>query len=104
MAFEGRLGLEAPCPYGVCRQGKLCPHVVQVELATYHSWVLGRSEGAITSMDMITAQDAASQGLVGSGKWRGGGGSPSPVGKERVEESEGRRIQSMFQSIDVTLS
>ena len=52
--------------------------------------VLGRSEGAIATMDMIAARDAASKALVGLGKRRGGGGgSPSPVGKERAEESEG---------------
>ena len=44
------------------------------------------------STDEITARDAASRALAGLGKRRGGGGgSPSPVGKERMEESEGRR-------------
>ena len=57
------------------------------------SWVPGRSEGAITSMDVIAAWDAASRALAGLGKRHGGGdGSPSPVGKERAEESDGRRV------------
>ena len=56
-------------------------------------------------MDVIAARNAASQALAGLGKERsGGGGSPSPAGKERAEESEGRRVQSMFRSVDVTLS
>ena len=93
MAFERRSGLEAPCPYGVCWQSILCPHAVQVVLATDRSWVPGRSEGAIASMDVIAARDATNQALAGLGKRHdGGGGSPSPVGKERAEESEGRRL------------
>ena len=44
-------------------------------------------------MDVIITQDDASQTLAGLGKRHGGGGgSSSPVGKERVEESEGRRV------------
>ena len=63
-----------------------------MELTSDRSRVPGRSEGAIASMDAIAAWDAASQELEGLGKrCDGGGGSPSPVGKERVEESEGRR-------------
>ena len=64
-------------------------------LASDRSWVLGRSEGAIASMDVIAAWDAASRALVWLGKRHdggGGGGSPSPVGKESAEESEGKRV------------
>ena len=93
MAFDGRLGLEVPCPYGVCGRGRLCPHAGQVALATDRLSVLGRGEGAIASMDVIAARGAASQALAGLGKRHGGGGgSPSPVGKERAKESEGRRV------------
>ena len=92
MAFNGRSGLEVPCPYGVCGRGRLCPHAGQVALATDRLSVPGRSEGAIASMDVIAARDAASEALAGLGKRHGGGGSPSPVGKERVKESEGRRV------------
>ena len=54
-------------------------------LTTDPSRVLGSSEGAIASMDVIAARDATSRALVGLGKRRGGGGgSPSPVGKERA--------------------
>ena len=50
-------------------------------------------KGAIASMDVIAAWDAASKALAGLGKQNGGGGgSPSPVGKEREEESEGRCV------------
>ena len=53
----------------------------------------GRSEGAIASMDVIAARDTASRALVGLGKRHGGGGgSPSPVGKERPEVSAGRHV------------
>ena len=105
MAFNGHSGLETPCPYGLCRQGRLCPHAVQVALATDRSRVLGRRQGAIASMNVIAAWDATSWALAGVGKQRGGGGgSPSPMGKERAEESEGKHVQSMFQSIDMTLS
>ena len=93
MAFKECSGLEAPCPYWVHRQGRLCPHAVQVALTIDRSWVPRRSEGAIASMDMIATWDAASQVLAWLGKRHGGGGgSPSLVGKERVEESEGRRV------------
>ena len=93
MAFDGRSGLEVPCPYGVCGRGRLCPHAVQVALATDRLKVPGRSEGAIASMDVIAARDAASEALAGLGKRHGGGGgSPLPVGKERAKESEGRRV------------
>ena len=106
MAFDGRLGMEAPCPYGVCHRGRLCPHAVQVAWATDRLRVPGRSEGTIVSTDVIAAHDAASRALAGLGKRRGGGGggSPSPVGEERVEESEGRGVQSLFRSVDVNLS
>ena len=105
MVFDCRSGLEASCPYGMCRQGKLRPHTVQVALATDRSWVLGRNEGAIATMDVIATQDAASRALAGLGKrCGGGGGSPSPMGKERAGESKGGRVQSMFWSSDVTLS
>ena len=43
-------------------------------LATDSSRVPGRSEGAITSMDVIAAWDAASQALARLGKRCGGGG------------------------------
>ena len=89
MASSGRLGLEASCPYGMCRQGRLCPHAVQMALATDCSRVPERNEGAIVSMDVITAQDAASRALAGLGKRRGGGGSPSPLGRR---ERESRRV------------
>ena len=93
MVFDESSGLKAPCPYGVCRQGRLGPHAVQVALATDRSRVLRRSEGAIASMDVIATRDAASEALAGLGKRHGGGGgSPSPVGKERAKESEGRRV------------
>ena len=93
MALDGRLGLEVPCPYGVCGRGRLCPHAVQVALATDRLRVPGRSEGAIASMDVIAARNAASEALAGLGKRHGGGGgSPSPVGMERAKESEGRRV------------
>ena len=94
MAFDGRSGLEVPCPYGVCERGRLCPHSVQVALATDRLRVPGRGEGTIASMDVIAARDAASEALAGLGKRHGGGGggSPSPVGKERGKESEGRRV------------
>ena len=68
---------------------------MQVALATDRSRVPGRSEGAIASMNVITSQDAANWALTGLRKRHGGGGgvgSPSPVGKERAEESEGRRV------------
>ena len=105
MAFDGRLGMEAPCPYGVCPRGGLCPYAVQVALATDRLKVPGTSEGTVVSTDAITAQDAASRALAGLGKRHGGGsGSPSPMGKERAEESEGRGVQSLFWSIDVNLS
>ena len=55
-------------------------------------------------MGVIVAHDTASRALAGLGKRRGGGGSPSPVGKERAEESEGRGVQSLFRSVDVNLS
>lgn len=104
MVFDERPGLEAPRPY-VCRQGTLCPHAVQVALAPDRSRVSCSSEGAIASMDMIITRDAANWALIGLGKgYGGGGGSPSLVGKERMGESEGRRVQSVFWSIDVTLS
>ena len=95
MAFDRRSELKGPWPYGVCRQGELCPHVVQVALATDRSRVLERSEGAIASMDVIAAQDTASRALAGLGRRRGGGGggSPSPLGKERAGDSEGKRVQ-----------
>ena len=98
MAFDGRSGLEVPCPYGVCGRGRLCPHAVQVALATDRLKVPGRSEGAIASMDVIAARDAASEALASEAlaglekRHGGGGGSPSPVGKERAKESEGRRV------------
>ena len=105
MAFDGRSGMEAPCPYGVCQRGRLCPHAVQVALATDRLRVPGTSEGTIVSTDVIAAHNAASRALAGLGKRRGGGGgSPSPVGKERAEESEGRGVQSLFRSVDVNLS
>ena len=105
MASDGRSGMEAPCPYGVCQRGRLCPPAVQVALATTRLRVPGRSEGTIVSTDVIAAHDAASRALAGLGKRRGGGGgSPSPVGKERAEESEGRSVQSLFRSVDVNLS
>ena len=78
---------------------------MQVALATDRLKVPGTNEGTVVSMDAIAARDAASRALAGLGKRRGGGsGSPSPVGKERVEESEGRGVQSLFRSIDVNLS
>ena len=50
-------------------------------------------KGRSTSMDVIAAQDAASQALAGLEKRHGGaGGSPSPVGKERAKELEGSRV------------
>ena len=105
MAFDGRSGLEVPCPYGACGRGRLCPNAVQVALATDRLRVPGRGEGAIALMDVIAARDAASAALAGLGKRHGGGGgSSSPVGKERAGELEGRHIQSMFWRIDVTLS
>lgn len=106
MLFDGRLGLKAPCLYKVYRLGKLCPYIVQVALATDRSRVPGRSEGAITSMDVIAAQDTINCVQVELGKWHGdvGGGSPLLLEKERVGESEGMRVQSMFQSIDATSS
>ena len=74
-------------------------------MATDRSRVPGRSEGTIVSMDAIAARCAGSQALAGLGKRRGGGGaSPSRLGKVRAGESEGKRVQSMFRSIDVTLS
>ena len=90
-------GITDPCTYGVCRQGRLCPHAVQVALATDCSRVLGRREGAIASMDVIVARDAANQVRAGLGKRCGGaGGSPSPIGKERAEESEVGAINQCF--------
>ena len=85
MAFDGRSGMEAPCPYGVCQRGRLCPHAVQVALATDRMKVAGTYEGTIMSTDVIATHDAASRALAGRGKrCDGGGGSPSPVGKERA--------------------
>ena len=105
MASDGRSGMEAPYPYGVCQRGRLCPHAVQVASATDRLRVPGTSEGTAVSTDVIATRDAASRALTGLGKWRGGGGgSPSPVGKERAEESKFRGVQSLFQSIDVNLS
>ena len=94
MAFDGRSGMEAPCPYGVCQRGRLCPHAVQVALVTDRLRMPRTSEETIVSTDVIAAQDAANRALAGLGKRRGGGGggSPSPVGKKRAEESEGRRV------------
>ena len=84
----------------MCRQGRLCPHAVQVALAIDRSRVPGRSEGTIASMDVIAGRDATSRALEGLGKRRaGGGGSPWPVGKERAEESEGRRVHNRFTSM-----
>ena len=105
MVFDDSSRLKAPCPYGVRRQGELCPHAVQVALATDRSRVPGRGEGAITSIDVIVARGTGNRALKGLGKRRGGGGgSRAPVGKERAGESECTRVQSMFQRIDVTLS
>ena len=93
MAFDVRSVLDASCPYEVRRQGRLCPYAVQVALATDRSRVPGSSEGAIASMDMITAWDATSRALARLWKQHGGaGGSPSPVGEGRAEKSEGRRV------------
>ena len=78
---------------GCVSKADFCPHAVEVALATDRLRVLGMSEGAIVPMDMIAAHDAASQALARLGKrCSGGGGSPLPMGKERVEESEGRRV------------
>ena len=74
-------------------------------MATDRLRVPGRREGTIVSTDVIAAHDAASRALAGLGKWRGGGGgSPSSVGKDRAEDSEGRGVQSLFRSVDVNLS
>ena len=97
--------MEAPCSYGVCRKGELCPHVEEVALTTDHSRVPRKSEGGMASMDVITARGTANRALAGLGKRRdGGSGSPSPVVKERAGASDGRRVQSTFWTIDVTLS
>ena len=64
------------------------------------------SERVIVSMDVIATQGATNWVLARLGKRHGGGGgggSPSLMGKERAGELEGTCIQSMFESIDVTL-
>ena len=63
---------------------------MQVALATDRLRVPGTSEETIVSTDVIAARNTTSRALARLGKRRGGGGgSPSPVGKERAEESEG---------------
>ena len=68
-------------------------YAVQVALATDCLRLPRTSEETIMSMEVIAARDTASRALAGLGKRRGGGdGSPSPVGKERAEESKGRHV------------
>ena len=66
--------------------------------------MLGTSERTIVSTDMIATLDTTNWALARLGKRRGGvSGSPSPGGEERAEDSEGRRVQSLFRSIDEDL-
>ena len=67
MAFDERSGLEAPCPFRMCREGKMCPHAVQVALATGSVGMPGENESATAQNDVILTWDAASHALVGLG-------------------------------------
>ena len=53
----------------------MCPHAVQVELATDRMGILGKRKGVITSEDVITDWSAARTALEGLRQRRGVGGS-----------------------------
>ena len=82
----------------------MCPHAVQVELATDRMGILGKRKGVITSEDVITDWSVARTALEGLRQRRGVGGSSPCWGKGRQERLEGKYIQQMSRSFDVTLS
>ena len=59
------------CPFGICLGAEVCPHVVQVALATDRYGAPSRDGGGITSCDMIAIREAATEVVKGFGMRRG---------------------------------
>ena len=65
MASNGRSDMEVECPLVECATGEMCPHAVQMALATDRMGARKECEAAIASGDVIAAQNAASEVLRG---------------------------------------
>ena len=104
MASNGRSGMEVECPLGKCAKGEMCPHAVQMALATDRMGARKECEAAFASRDVIAAQNAASEALRGLGQRRGGRGCSSPWAKEKATPWDGKRAQTASRIFDVTLS
>ena len=88
----------------MCPTGEMCPHAVQMALATDRTGARKGSEGPIGSRDVIAAQNAASEALKGLWQRWGGGGRSSPHAKEEVTPWDTKHAQPVSWSFDVTLS
>ena len=104
MASNGRSGMEIQCPLGSCAAGEMCPHAVQMALATDRIGARKGNEAAIASGDVIAAQNAASEALRGLEQRRGGAERSSPRAKGKATPWDGKRAQTASRNFDVTLS
>ena len=104
MASNGRSDMEVECPLGECATGEMCPHAVQMALATDRMGARKECEAAIASGDVIAAQNAASEALRGLGQRRGVRGRSSPWAKGKATPWDGKRAQTASRIFDVTLS
>ena len=104
MASKGQSGMEVECPLRKCEKGEMCPHAVQMALATDRMGARKECEVGIASGDVIAAQNAASEALRGLGQRRGGCGCSSPWAKGKATPWDGKHAQTASRIFDVTLS
>ena len=67
IALNGHSGLESPCSLGGVQRGRDVPSCGASVLANDRGGILGESESAIASKDVIAAWDTASQVWAGLG-------------------------------------